>query len=457
VAERLGKPLLYTYGIADLFFVLMVNMEVYYFPAFLTDYARFSLDTLGIILGITSAVDIVCALAAGIILQKVNLKFGGKYRSWFLIGPPAVAVLFLLQFTRIGTDTVAAVIIISGFISSHLIWNVVVTAGGAMVGRLGRSPEERTILSASRAQGMSVAGLIFSATAVPMMFYFSSRTNDIAGITITVGIYNLLMIFGYWYVFKMTGGRDPYDEPAAESSQGNSSPSILGIVSLAFKNPPLLRLILAEIFRNAYVLIITAYAYYYFKYVFNEEALMSLFILAISIARLSGTVVASWIGIRIGKRNTYWVSLVLAALGFGSALFWSQNVWGFTVTFCVASMLGIIAGSMSTALFSDTVVYGEWKTGKDNRAFTMALQSFPIKVAILIRSGVVTFGLMAIGFVANTDPSQTVLEGIRSIMIFAPAAACAISAVIFFLGYRIEDTHILKMQDEIAERNPENA
>ena len=107
---------------------------------------------------------------------------------------------------------------------------------------------------------------------------------------------------------------------------------------------------------------------------------------------------------------------------------------------------------MSTALFSDTVIYGEWKTGKNIRAFTMALQTFPIKVGVLIRSGVITFGLMAIGFVANTEPRPRVVDGISSIMSFAPAIACIISAGIFYFGYHIEDERVLRMEEEIFAR-----
>jgi len=447
---HLKKSLLYTYGIADLAFVLMVNMEIYFFPAFLTDHAQFSLAAVGQILGITSAVDIIFALAAGVLLQKVTLKFGGKYRSWFLVGPPVVAVLFLLQFTKIGSDSVAAIIIVFGFFSSHLIWNIVVTAGGAMVGRLSPLTDERTILSTSRAQGISVAGLIFSATAVPMMVGFSDLTNDILGVTITVGVYNLLMVLGYWYIYWKTSGMDPYDE--TDYTQKNAEPSVWDMLVLSVKNPPLMLLIVAEVFRSAYLLVITAFAHYYFKYVLNEYSFMSIFILAISIARLSGTVVSSWIGVKIGKRHAYWISLVLTAIGFGSAIFWSDHVWSFTIIFCVASMLGMIAGSMVTALFSDTVVYGEWTSGVNIRAFTMGLQSFAIKVGILIRSAVVYFGLDAIGYEANTNPSAGVVEGIRSIMIFTPAAACVIAAAIFFFGYKLDDAHVLRMQDEIVAR-----
>ena len=429
----------------------MVNMEVYFFAAFLTDYAQFSLVLAGQILGITSAVDIVFALVAGVVLQKVTLKLGGKYRSWFLVGPPVVAVLFLLQFTKIGNDAVAAIIIVFGFVSSHLLWNVVVTAGGALIGRLSPLTNERTILSTSRAQGISTAGLIFSATAVPMMLFFGGRTDDVFGITLTVGVYNILMVLGYWYIYWKTSGMDPYDE--TDATRNNAGTSVWSMLQLSLKNPPLLLLILAEIFRSTYLLVITAFAHYYFKYVLNEYAFLSYFILAISIARLSGTMVASWIGVRIGKRHAYWISLVLTAAGFGFSIFGSDEVWSFTVIFCVASMLGMIAGSMSTALFSDTVVYGEWKTGVNIRAFTMALQSFAIKVAILIRSGVVALGLIAIGFEANTIPSPGVIEGIRSIMIFTPAAGCILAAAVFYFGYKIEDSHVLQMQDEIVTRN----
>ena len=301
---------------------------------------------------------------------------------------------------------------------------------------------------------MSAAGLVFSATALPMMVYFGQRTNDVTGVTITVGIYNLLMILGYWYIFRITAGNDPYDEAGAASAEDLNSPSIWEILVFSLKNPPLWGLMLAEVFRNSYVLILTAFAYYYFKYVLDEFTLLTVFILAISIARLSGTLVSSWVGNKIGKRTTYWLSLVLAAAGFGQSFFFSDNVWSFTAIFCVASMLGVIAGSLSTVLFSDSVVYGEWKTGRNNRAFIMSLQSLTIKLAIFIRAGVLTLGLSAVGFEANAVPREGVVEGIRYIMIFAPAAACAISALVFFLGYRIDEEKVLRMQDEIEARKP---
>ncbi len=447
--NRLPKSVLYTFGISDLFFGLMVSMELFFFSAFLTDYAQFPLKIVGQIILLTSLFDVVCAIAGGVILQKVTLPFGGKYRSWLLIGPPIVAPLFVLQFVKIGSDTIAAWIIIFAFVSSHMLWNVVYAAVASMVGRLSQLPDERTTLSASRAQGACASGLIFSLATVPMLTFFGSYTNKTAGYPITVAIYAILMIFGYWYVHRLTAGKDPYDEVAFPGSQKEPLKNIVGLV---FRNRPLLFMICADTFSNACVFIIAVFAFYYFTYVAKSIGLLSVFMLATSIGSLTGTLAGGWIGLKIGKRKSYWIALVLAAFGYATAGFLGRTAWSFTFIFCISMMLQYVGVSMSTALFSDTVVYGEWKTGRNIRAFTMALQTLTAKTGIFVRSAVVAIGLEAIGFVANQAPTSNVEHGITFIMAFAPAAACAIAAAFFYYGYRIEENSIIQMQDQIALR-----
>jgi Na+/melibiose symporter-like transporter len=65
---------------------------------------------------------------------------------------------------------------------------------------------------------------------------------------------------------------------------------------------------------------------------------------------------------------------------------------------------------------------------------------------------VLGLGLIAIGFVSNMDPLPEVVDGIRAIMLFVPAAACALAAGIFYFGYKLEDGRIRHMQEEISER-----
>lgn len=442
---RLNKSILYTYGIADMFFALMVQLELYYFVAFLTDYSQFSPNTYNAILLITGIADVACALIAGVVLQKVDLKLGGKYRSWFLIGPPLILPFFMLQFTKIGSETLAAGIIIIGFVGSHLLWNMVVTSGSAMLGKLSQDPDERTILSSSRAQGISASNLVFSITGPPLILYLNSHAGKSACFPIAVAIYAVFMILGYLYIFKITKGKDSYDQETAKRESGQS---IGAIIALVFKNPPLLVLILAEIFRNTYFMLLTAMAVYYFSYVLKNEAFMPVFLLATSIGSLAGTFTAPWIGLKIGKRNCFTFFLLAAAAAFAAAKFFSGTAWTFTLIISAAQMFAYVAASMSTALFTDAAIYGEWKTGKSIRAFTMALLNLPIKMGILIRSAIVSVGLVAIGFVANAAPTPRVMDGISTLMTYAPAAMCALGAAIFYFGYKIEDDQVLRMQEE---------
>jgi sugar (glycoside-pentoside-hexuronide) transporter len=450
--EKLKKSLLYTYGIGDMFFVLMVCMEMYYFTAFLTDYAQFSLETVGAIQLIASIFDIGCALLAGIMLQKLNLKFGGKYRSWFLIGPLPVALLFVLQFTKIGSEMTAAVIIVMAFVVSHLIWNTVTASSGAMVGRMTKRPDELTILSTSRAQGMAAAGLIFSATGLPLITFFSARAGQVAGMSLTVAVYGVLMIFGYLYIFKITAGKDPYDDELRHTPQKQEKISIMEILLLVLRNPPLRMLAVAEIFRSSCVQLVAATAFYYFRYVRGDLDFMSVFLLITAAASFTGATLARWIGPRFGKRRTYCTALACAGTAYASSYFLGITSLVFSLFIGLGAMFLGMASGMNTALYSDTVVYGEWKTGKNIRAFTMSLQNVAVKLGIIIRVAVVTFGLGVIGYVANADPSHGVVSGIARLMSFSPAIVCFIAATIFFFGYKIQDSDTVKMRAEIEDR-----
>jgi len=449
--KGLKKSLLYTYGIADMFFVLMVSMELYYFTMFLTDWAEFSMKTVQIILYITGALDIVCVLLSGVILEKITLKFGGKYRSWFIVGPLPIAILFIFQFTKIGSNAVAVAIIIIGFTASHLLWNTLAACGGAMIGRMTQDTKELTILSTSRAQGMTAAGLIFSFAAPWMIAFFSGHTNQITGVSLTVAVVGVLMILGYIYIYRETSGMDPCDTEKTNSARKEKSLPLLEITRLVFGNVPLVMLIIAEIFRSLSIVLVSALAAYYCKYVLDDEPFMKQFMLTTAAFGVGGSFIATWVGQRLGKRHTYWMAMLAGGVIFTAARFIDAGAWGFAVMFGLGSACVVMASCMNTALFSDTVVYGEWKKGKNIRAFTMALLNLPIKLSVVMRSAVVTTGLIMIGYVANAEPTPEVVSGIRSLITFSNAAACLLGAVIFFFGYKLKDEDITKMQAELAE------
>ena len=180
MAERLNKSLLYTFGVGDLFFTLLINMELYFFPAFLTDYAQFSLVVVGQILYITSIADIVCALVAGVILPvlvilalvaipyfRVNVKLKGLWKEnqratlLLLLGVAAVLTIVLLLYRvyamLVPTIVVAGCMLLPYFIRKEtgfigwlgsrpltwwiMTWFVIIVVVLTAIGTLFRGPE----------------------------------------------------------------------------------------------------------------------------------------------------------------------------------------------------------------------------------------------------------------------------------------------------------------------------
>jgi GPH family glycoside/pentoside/hexuronide:cation symporter len=451
MAEKLKKSLLYTYGIGDLCFTLLVCMEVYYFNYFLTDYAKFSLGTSSVIAYATGIGDIVCAFLAGVILQRVSFKSGGKYRPWLIIAPPLVVILFIFQFSKIGNEAIAAAVIIIGFLASHLFWNVGYGAIGGLMGSITQDQDERTILSSSRAQGQSAGNLLFSYTGAKMVPVFTAAIGLVYGFSVTILIFGIVMILGYLYLYKMSANTraSEMDATPAETAAADKR-GVWEMVALVFRNPPLLLLIIAETFRNTCLFFILSFATYYFKNVLNNEAFLSVFILGNGLGTLLGAFASPWIGVKIGKRHSYGLACIVSGLVYFSVAFIDVNTWSFTIIFTIAAMIACASQAMIGALFVDTSVYGEWKTGKNILGFTMSMMMLPIKFGLLIGRGIIMTGLGMIGYIGGAEPTQEVANGISTIMIYAPAITSILAAIIFYVGYRIKDTDIVRMQNEIA-------
>ncbi len=451
MTEKLKKSLLYTYGIGDLCFTLLVCMEVYFFTLFLTDYAKFSMITCNVIVYATGIGDIVCALLAGVVLQKVSFKSGGKYRPWLIIAPPLVVLLFLFQFSKVGGEALAAAIIIIGFLASHLFWNVGYGAIGGLMGSITQDPDERTILSSSRAQGQSAGNLLFSFTGAKMVPIFTVGIGLVYGFSLTILIFGIVMILGYFYLYKMSANTRAAEMEAtpAETAAADKR-SVWEMVALVFRNPPLLFLILCETFRNTCLFFILSFAAYYFNNVLKNEAFLWIFILGNGIGTLLGAFASPWIGVKLGKRHSYGLACIISGLIYFSVAFIDPNTWSFTIIFTIAAMIGCASQAMSGALFVDTSVYGEYKTGKNILGFTMSMMMLPIKFGLLIGRGIIMTGLVMIGYVGGAEPTPEVANGIRTLMAYAPAITSILAAIIFYLGYRIKDTDIVRIQGELA-------
>ncbi len=452
MAEKLKKSLLYTYGVGDLCFTLLVCMEIYFFMAFLTDLPSSQRSpTTSSYMPQVSAIS--CAPSWPARYSEGDTEFRGEIpfmaHSYTAIDRRFVpfSVFKNRQRNHCGGDHYF------GFLASHLFWNVGYAAVGGLMGSITQDPDERTILSSSRAQGQSAGNLLFSYTGGLMVPIFTVSIGAVFGFSVTIIIFGILMMLGYLYLYKMTAGAESVKSEATPT--GTAAPekkSVGEIVGLVFKNPPLLFLMLGDIFRNTCLFFILSFAFYYFGYVLKNPDFLKVFMLANGIGTLLGALAATWIGVKIGKRHAYGLSCFVSALVFLSTALIKPGTWSFTIIFSIAAMIACAAQAMMAALFADTAVYGEWKTGKNIQGFIMSMMMMPIKFGLLIGRGIIAAGLGIIGYIGGVEPTQEVASGIHAIMIYTPAVTSILAAVIFYLGYKIDEKDIVRMQEETTAR-----
>lgn len=446
--KSLKKSIIYLYGLPSYGFQVFVNLEIYYFAAFLTDFAKIPTALTGLILTITSIIDILWVPTAGIMIEKSNMKWG-KYRSWMLIGPPIAVLFFVLQFSKIGSPAMNAFIIIIGFAISHLVWNAFYASHVAMTSSMTTIREERISLAANRGMFNSLGSITFSLIGMKMIMSLG-KNNPASGYTLTAVITGIFMILCYYLFFFVS---KDYDNPdSVQAANTKEKMSISEMLKQIIVNPPLIGLLLSEFGRYLGRFVIFGLAFYYFKYVLAKLGGLTVFFTGLNVVCFFGAIISNTLAKKFGERNTYIFSLSLLIIGLLLVFVLPINYISFLIIMFLAYLGYGMPDALGPAMYAATVEYGEWKTGKNVRGFIMSLINFPIKTAIFVRSVIITTVLTLSGYVADMAPTTELIKNIKSGFTLVPAIIIALGLLIFTFLNKITTDKLQQMQKEIAQR-----
>ena len=142
-------------------------------------------------------------------------------------------------------------------------------------------------------------------------------------------------------------------------------------------------------------------------------------------------------------------------------------VYGFMLTLISCVTMAQEAASTNESVEGEPVV--EVKEEKDrNRGRFLALRflslsrqsagGFAAKFGLAIGAGLSGFLLAGVGFVANTEQTETAMLGIRLMYTVYPAVLLVLGTLALFY-YRLTDKQVMEIETELAERRhtPETA
>jgi glycoside/pentoside/hexuronide:cation symporter, GPH family len=219
-----------------------------------------------------------------------------------------------------------------------------------------------------------------------------------------------------------------------------------------FKNGPWVALFLVTIFYFVAISIRSSVMLPFFKYCAGNEHLFSWFNGFGLTALLIGVAVSNSMAIRIGKRNLFILSMVLAAMFNVTLVFLPPSA---TVAIFASEILRQFAYGWSCpllwAMMADVADYGEWKTGRRATATVTSAVVFALWAGLALGGAIAGWLFASYGYVPNAAQTARALTGIRmTASVYAGLAFVATAACLFF--YPITKEVNRKIADDLTER-----
>lgn len=289
----------------------------------------------------------------GVIADRTKSKWG-KFRPWLLWTAVPFGVISILAFTTPQLSPGAKIIYAwTTYILLRVIYTVNNVPYASLTAVMTQDPDERTSISSYRQIAANSAGFIVQSLAV-LMVAFLGRGNDARGYQLTMGLLSILSVIFFIISFFSTKERIQ-PPPEQKSSLGQD-------LSDLFSNRPWIVLFLVTLFYFAAIVVRGNAMLPYFRFVAGNTRLFALFNGFGLGALLVGVAFSTAVSVRVGKRQLFIWSMILAGL-FSMALY----VLPPHATYIIIGVEVLrqfsfgLSGPILWAMMGDVADYGEWK------------------------------------------------------------------------------------------------
>ena len=459
--KTLSQQLKLFFGVGDMGFSWMTNIETYYFAYFLTNIARLPMALVTLVQTVGSLVDAALSWVYGIALNKMKPLKWGRYRSWLAVIPWVVPFLYLFQFRAFGNGIAAALIIILGTVTSHIAWNIPYVANMAMINVAGKTPDDRNALSSVRTFWTYVGRMSYSYVGPGVVAFFTKRfseANAYAATAFAFGAIMAALFFAHFVMFK--GYEESGEEELARmqkeaEARKASNQKTAGIGAAIASCPQVLGVLIAYMFYMMWNFCFSAFAVYYGQYIALDGGFMTRFLLFSNITGVIGSVVCSKVAKKFSAKGTFQLALVGIAVLYVVSFLLRNNPTIVIVLMSIAGFFAAFVTTMTMPMLANCAIYSEYKTGVNVTGAVMGFLNVPIKIAVVGRGLLISIVLAITGFnadIAVEAASDAVKTGIAAGFTIIPAVLIVLALVIITFGYHIKDTDVVGYSAEIAAR-----
>ena len=418
----------FAYGCGDfgcnIIYTAMSAFLLFYY----TDYAGVSAMAVGTIMMVSRVFDGISDIIMGVIVDRTHSRFG-KARPWILRMCIPFAVSGVLMFS-VPASWSSTPKLIYVFITYNLVSTIIYTAinvpYSALNALMTQDPYERSVLSIFRNLLATAGTLTINTFTLPLVEYFG---NNATAWTKTFVVFDFVSIAAFLCTFFGTKERVRADENGEQKVEENV-PFVTGIKAL---------------FQNKYWIMMTGMlalfflmysvnggaTVYYAKDILGDKNLVSTINGIFNIVQILGMFFIAMLVKKFGKRNVFSLGLILDIIGMLFLNFSGGAMSIIVVSSVIRGIGNACGGATMWAMVSDTIDYGEWKTGYRTEGLVNSACSFGYKIGNGIGSALLGVILEVGGYVGNAAAqTASALTSIRICFVWIPIAVYVCGLII---------------------------
>ena len=456
LSEKIG------YGFGDMSSSMFWKIFSYYLPIFYSDVFGLRPAHAATLLLVTKIYDAVSDPVMGLIADRTQTRWG-KYRPYLLWMAIPFAIIGILSFYVPNTTyTLKHVYAYVMYILMMTVYTAVNVPYGAMLGVVTADSKEKSVFSSFRMFFAYIGSFI----AMGIFWLFEKSvigTQNASGVTVkgvgdadpakwtmVVAIIAAMCAVLFIASFLLTREHVKPERNESGSSIREDLKALLG-------NAPWWLLLGAAIGQLLFNSIRGGAAAYYFANILGTDIFITcaVFITIGEIGQMAGVTLAVPLSERIGKKNSFMLSLATVAVL--SCIIWflpatAGGVWTLLVLQVLISVIFGISAPLVWSMFADVADYSELRTGSNSTGLIFSSSSMAQKFGGAIGGFLLLMILGAFGYDKDlVQQAPQTLGAIKALMSFIPAAGAALGLLALSF-YPLTSSRMKQIQAELKER-----
>lgn len=407
----------FSYGCGDFGCNIIYTAMSAFLMLYYTDYAGVSALAVGTIMMVSRVFDGVSDIIMGVIVDRTKSRFG-KARPWLLRMCVPFAVSGVLLFS-VPVSWAPTPKLIYVFITYNLVSTVIYTAinvpYSALNALMTQDPYERSVLSIFRNLLATAGTLTINICTLPLVEYFGDNAS---AWTKTFCFLGLLAVVAF--VINFFGTEERVKPAGTEEGITKTVPFATGMKAL-FKNKYWIMMTgMLALFFLMYSVNGGA-TVYYAKDILGDRNLVGTINGIFNVVQIAGMFFIAMLVKKYGKRNVFVLGLALGIIGMLLLNFSNGTMSLIVVSSIIRGAGNACGGATMWAMVSDTIDYGEWKTGVRTEGLVNSACSFGYKIGNGIGSALLGLILEMGGYVGEAAAqTASALSSIRVCFVWIP-------------------------------------